>query len=71
MHNTVFLDETEICERSLRRLASSRDCSLVRTGREYQILGAGILGLSFTDDECWDVLCTMPQVRTLSGKTPF
>lgn len=66
--NVTFLEETELDERGLRRLADSRECSLMKTGNEYQILGAGIVGISLTDDECWDVLATMPQVYTLGGK---
>ena len=53
--NTVFLDETELCERSIRRLADSRECTVIKDGNEYQILGAGIVGIPMTDDECWDV----------------
>lgn len=66
--STTFLEETEICERSLRRLAASRDCSLMKTGNEYQILGAGIIGITLTDDECWGVLQTLPQIYTLGGR---
>lgn len=63
-----FLVETEIAERSIRRLASSRDCTVVKTGSEYQILGLGIAGITLTDDECWDVLSQQPQVRNLRGR---
>lgn len=64
----VFVQETEIDERGLRRLAQSRECSLIKTGNEYQVLGAGIVGIPLTDDECWDVLSAMPQIYTLGGR---
>ncbi len=63
-----FLDVTEIAERSLRRLADSRSCILVRTDDTYQILGAGMVGINFTDDEAWDILSALPQYYTLSGR---
>ena len=63
-----FLDVTEIAERSLRRLADSRSCILVRTDDTYQILGAGMVGINFTDDEVWEVLTALPQHYTLSGR---
>lgn len=66
--NVTFLEETEIDERGLRRLAQSRDCSLLKDGNEYQIYGAGIGGISLTDDEAWDVLMTMPQIFTMGGR---
>lgn len=71
MSNTAtveFLEETEIAERSLRRLADSRSCLLVKDGNQYEIWGAGIGGILFTDDETWDVLSTLPQQYTLSGR---
>lgn len=63
-----FLMETEIAERSIRRLADSRDCTVVKNGAEYQIFGAGIAGVTLTDDECWDVLAALPQVRNRRGR---
>lgn len=66
--NVAFLDETEIDERGLRRLAQSRDCWLMKDGNQYEIWGAGIGGISLSDDECWDVLQTLPQLYTMGGR---
>jgi hypothetical protein len=66
--NVAFLEETEIDERGLRRLAQSRDCLLMKDGSEYTIWGAGIGGIVLSDDEAWDVLQTLPQVYTMGGR---
>lgn len=55
-----FIEETEIAERSLRRLAASRGTTVVRSGNEYTVLG-----VTLTDDEAWSVLSEMP--RTVFG----
>jgi hypothetical protein len=59
----VFLQETELDERSLRRLAQSRDCLISKSGSEYTVKG-----VTLSDDEAWDLLWTMPQVYTLGGR---
>lgn len=64
----VFIEETEIDERGIRRLAQSRGTSVTRNGSVWNILGAGIDSIDLTDDECWDVLGAMPQQYTLSGR---
>lgn len=66
--NVAFLEETEIDERGLRRLAESRNCYLVKDGTDYEIWGAGIGGITLSDDEAWDVLMTLPQVYTMGGR---
>lgn len=65
-----FIEETEIAERSLRRLADSRSCILVKDDATYKIYGAGsnFSGVALTDDEAWDVLSALPQQYTLSGR---
>lgn len=63
-----FLEVNEIAERSLRRLADSRSCYLTKDGDQYEIWGAGMGGILFTDDECWDILSALPQQYTLSGR---
>jgi hypothetical protein len=61
--NVAFLEETEICERSLRRLAQSRSCPISKCGSEYIVEG-----VSLCDDEAWAVLSAMPQTHTLGGR---
>lgn len=61
--NTVFIEETEIDERGLRRLAQSRGCSISKNGSEYTVMGA-----TMTDDEAWSVIHAMPQRYTLGGR---
>lgn len=64
----AFIETTEIAERSIRRLASSRDCTVQKNGDTYTVFGAGIAGVTLSDDECWDVLTTLPQVRNRRGR---
>ena len=59
----VFLQETEIDERGLRRLAASRSARIMRDGSEYVVQG-----VRMSDDEAWAVLSALPQTHTLSGK---
>lgn len=50
-----FIEETEVCERAIRRLARSRKANVTRTN------GAWVYnGISLDSDEMWDVLSTMP-----------
>ena len=51
----VFLSETELCERSLRRLAESKGCTLTRNGDEYTIHNGEPL-ITVDDEDCWSVL---------------
>lgn len=68
MNTIEFIEETEICERSLRRLADSRGLLLSKNNNTYQIFGKGISGIELSDDETWSVLQTFPQHYTLSGR---
>ena len=54
--NVTFLDETEICERAVRRLARSRNVSIARRNGTW-IYGNGI---ELDSDEMWDVLSALP-----------
>ena len=63
-----FIVENEIAERSIRRLADSRDCTVAKNGSEYQIFGAGISGVTLSDDEAWEILSALPQVRNRRGR---
>lgn len=56
----MFLDETEVCERAIRRLARSRKADVSR------INGAWMFnGVELDSDEMWDVLSTMPVVSSV------
>ena len=60
----VFIQETEVDERGIRRLAQSRGTSVTRTGVNSYVYN----GVPMSDDEVWDVLAALPQVQTLGGK---
>lgn len=64
----VFLQETELCERSIRRLAESRNCLVTKNGSEYEVTSADLSGILFSDDEVWEVLSAMPQTHTRGGR---
>lgn len=53
--SVTFLDETEICERAVRRLARSRNADVTRNNGNWMFNG-----VSLDSDEMWDVLSTMP-----------
>lgn len=58
-----FIEVTEIAERSIRRLAESRGCSVTRNGDTYTCCG-----VEMTDDEAWDCLSALPQVASRRGR---
>lgn len=59
-----FIEETEIEERGIRRLAQSRGTMVTRIGvNEYLFNDVAV-----TDDEVWSLLQAIPQTYTLSGK---
>lgn len=58
--SVMFLDETEICERAVRRLARSRNADVTRNNGNWMFNG-----VSLDSDEMWDVLSTMPVVSSV------
>lgn len=58
-----FIEETEIAERSIRRLAQSRGTSISRMGDTYFYRGVAL-----SDNEVWDVLSAQPQVASRRGR---
>lgn len=58
-----FIEETEIAERSIRRLAQSRGTSVSRSGDSYFYKG-----IALSDNEVWDVLSSQPQVASRRGR---
>lgn len=55
----TFLEETELCERSLRRLAESKGCALSRSDNEYTIILNGEDLITVDDNDCWSILNSM------------
>lgn len=55
-----FLEETEVCERAVRRLARSRNADVTRNNGAWMYNG-----ISLDSDEMWDVLSTMPVVSSV------
>lgn len=51
----TFLDETEVCERAIRRLARSRNATVARSGDSWLYEG-----VELDSDEAWSVLSAMP-----------
>jgi len=51
---TVFIEETELTERSLRRLAASKGVTATRDEGWWRYNG-----VSLTDDEFWSVMNTL------------
>lgn len=62
MAAVAFLDETELCERAVRRLARSRSTTVTRSGDVWLYNGVELDG-----DEVWDVLSDLP----ITNATPF
>jgi hypothetical protein len=60
MSAMMFLDETEICERAVRRLARSRNADVSRSNGSWMFNG-----VELDSDEMWDVLSTMPVVSSV------
>lgn len=58
-----FIQETAICERAVRRLARSRGVSVNRQGNSWMFNG-----VELSDDEAWDTISRMPQVRGPYGR---
>lgn len=55
--NTVFMEETELTERSLRRRAANKGCALRKNGADYTIFRNGApFVAALDDDECWTLL---------------
>lgn len=53
--NVAFLDETEVCERGVRRLARSRNVEISRSN------GAWVYnGVELDSDDAWSVLSALP-----------
>ena len=50
-----FIEETEICERAVRRLARSRNAKVSRNNGSWLYNGVVL-----SDDEAWAVLSSMP-----------
>jgi hypothetical protein len=50
-----FIEETEICERAVRRLARSRNVAISRQNGDWRYNG-----IVLSDDEAWSVLSAMP-----------
>lgn len=53
--SVTFLDETEVCERAVRRLARSRGANVSRNDGTWHYKG-----VELDSDEIWDTLSAMP-----------
>lgn len=52
----VFIETTELTERSLRRRAANKNCSLQKSGDEYTIIRHGEPIVTVDDEDCWAIL---------------
>jgi len=57
--NTVFIESTEICERSLRRRAANKGVSLVKNGSNYTVIVNNEPLVTVDDEDCWALLESM------------
>lgn len=59
MSNVAFLDETEVCERAVRRLARSRGVQVNLNNGVWNYAGVELDG-----DDLWAVLSALPVAST-------
>ena len=56
---TTFIETTELTERSLRRRAANKGCTLQKNGSEYTVLRNGVDVVTVDDEDCWALLESM------------
>lgn len=54
----AFIQATELCERSLRRLAENKGCYLTKRGDFYTIYNGDTV-VTVDDEDCWSILNAM------------
>lgn len=62
MNNVTFIEQNEVCERAVRRLARSRNAEISRANDNWVFNGVELDG-----DEAWAVLSAMPTTNS----TPY
>lgn len=56
MSQVIWLENTELVERSLRRRAGNKGCCLQKNGCDYTIVKNNEPIVTVDDEDCWSVL---------------